>query len=1556
MTKPITNLLMGILLLCAAVSRAQQPTFTLTPQTFNKNVGETVLIEVKVSNFQSIFSMQYGIRYRNTILQLDSIRFPNPLALTADDNGADLGPANVSPQTVGATGIVNTSWFSGSGQTLPNNTTLYKLYFKVLTSSADTIRFGKLHNGLNIEVGYEAPNGGLSNVGMVQNNSLKVGTIPPPVGWALLTDPASGTTGDIITVPVKVQEFTKITLMQYYTFWDKTKLEFQGIQDINLTDMNSSSFIPSPINTPANITNAANLGRLGLSWFDNSPTLAGVTVINGTAIYKMKFKILGATGTTTSITFGPNPPSFPTEVATKDATIVFQAVPCTVTVTAPPPPSNPVTFNMNSIVIPVLGTGCVDVTVKNFTKVVSAQYYIKFDKNLLTYNDVTVYTNLPDLPVKPHFSTPGPSNTAGVINFGYQSADPVCGTTFPDDTKIFSLCFTAKAAATSPTTVNLTMTDNGASQPVEVIVCSGQSGLAVTPVLNNGSIKVETVIVPCSGLNVAIDSTKNILCKGQSNGKIFITASGGTGAWNYQWTGPNGYSSTGIADISGLKAGIYNLTATNSTCPAITKTVTLTEPDAISIPTQNVMNVKCFGGSDGAITIVPAGGTAPMTYKWSGPMAFMATTQNISGLKAGTYQVTITDANGCTFANPIQVAQATPTAMNSNLINVTSVKCFGGSDGAILLNNAVTGGTQPYIYNWSGTNGYIAATKDIGGLKAGQYTCTVTDAFNCTPLVIGPINVSQPTTDLTITITSTKDATCGAANGEACVTITGGTSPYTQTWNGQGQTGLCLTSRPAGNYPITVQDANGCIKTLNVTIGGSTTPISQTGISVSQVSCNGGNDGSACITVTGGNGPYTYNWNPTGQTASCANNLPAGTYAVTVTDTKGCTLVAPGITVSEQPLIVLTSSVNIALGCIDLSVSGGTPPYQYLWSGNAGTNQDPCGLAAGTYTVTVTDTKNCTKTTTVSLQSSMAISVLSGDKSCANEINGSVIININGGTGPYTITWTNGGNSGSVTTSTSPYELGGLKGNESAFVTVTDAQGGSAIGQATVIQNPPITATISISNATNFPTFNNGSMLLEVTSGTPPYTFQWSKNGVIVTGNITSGTDTTKITLQGEGPFCVTVTDASGCSKEFCKNILNIYPQMVVTVNQTSPSCETSTNGALDMTISGGNGTYTVIWTLPNGTTQTTQDLTSLIEGPYDYQVKDGSGQIIINTSVLIANSHLAATADIVSSCGNGTYDICTQSICDGVGVVATTGSIGAVSYIWSNGETNQTASELCAGQNSVVITDAAGCSVTLNFFVTAPEAIEVNMPDPTANTCFGVCNGSAQVNPIGGVQPFTFLWSNQETGQIATKLCSGTNYVTVTDKFGISAIDTFEVAGPDSMFIQFTQVAPSDYETCDGTIIADVVGAQTPIAYFAWSKPNQFDAVVEDGCAGECLLLSVKDARGCIVSDTVCVEFPKDGCLVGSKVMTPLNPDGKNDVLFIACAEGYDDAVLEVYNRWGQLVFESKGYDNNWDGTFKGQAGKYLPEGVYFWVFTFEGSNGRVQRKDYVTILRGDN
>ncbi len=301
-------------------------------------------------------------------------------------------------------------------------------------------------------------------------------------------------------------------------------------------------------------------------------------------------------------------------------------MPCTVTITAPPQPTDTVTFNLSTLTLQPGQTGLVDCTVKNFKSIVSAQFYIKFDKNQLTSDNVpTVFTTPADLPTTSAFGTVANANSTGVIDFGYITAgNPTVGATVPDNTKIFSLSFTAKANSTPPIIVPITMGANGGN-PVEVSIANGVSGLLVTPKLNSGSVTIENVPVnPC---NAAFHhDRRDGECQVQRpverldfhhrlgrNGRHLDLPVGRAERHNF--------SSNGIADITNLKAGTRNLTATYGTpatsCPAVTKQVTITEPAAITIPTQNVTNVKCFGGMDGSINITPAGGTA-LTFKWSG--------------------------------------------------------------------------------------------------------------------------------------------------------------------------------------------------------------------------------------------------------------------------------------------------------------------------------------------------------------------------------------------------------------------------------------------------------------------------------------------------------------------------------------------------------------------------------------------------------------------------------------------------------------------------------------------------------------------------------------------------------------------------------------------------------------------------------------------------------------------------------------------------------------------------------------------------------------------------
>jgi hypothetical protein len=431
-----------------------------------------------------------------------------------------------------------------------------------------------------------------------------------------------------------------------------------------------------------------------------------------------------------------------------------------------------------------------------------------------------------------------------------------------------------------------------------------------------------------------------VSCHGGNNGTATATPNGGTNPYTYLWN--NGQATQ---NISGLTAGTYSVTITDFKGCTATASYTVTEPP--------VMNVTCTstdattnGGSDGTASVTASGGTPPYTYLWNTG----ATTSSISGLVAGTYSVTVTDAKGCTAECSTTVNE--PGCNLSATADGTPVSCHDGSDGTATA--TPTGNNGAVTYLWS--NG--ATTQTISGLSAGTYTVTITDAVNCT--AIASYTVTEPPV-MDLTCSSTDATTNGGSDGTASVTASGGTPPYTYLWN-TGATTSSISGLVAGTYSVTVTDAKGCTDQCTATVDEPDCNLSASADGT-PVSCHGGNNGTATATPTGNNGAVTYLWS-NGATTQTISGLSAGTYTVTITDAVNCTATA-SYTVTEPPVMDVTcSSTDVTTnggsdGTASVTASGGTPPYTYLWNTGA-TTSSISGLVAGTYSVTVTDAKGCT--------------------------------------------------------------------------------------------------------------------------------------------------------------------------------------------------------------------------------------------------------------------------------------------------------------------------------------------------------------------------------------------------------------------------------------------------------------------------------------------------------------------------------------------------------------------------------------------------------------------
>jgi SprB repeat len=553
----------------------------------------------------------------------------------------------------------------------------------------------------------------------------------------------------------------------------------------------------------------------------------------------------------------------------------------------------------------------------------------------------------------------------------------------------------------------------------------------------------------------------NATCAGKCDGKVSLTASGGTPPYTF----------TPGQNITGLCAGWAKFSVKDKNGCMVSDSVLITEPAALNLNAHagNVTsNGTCPENCDGWFTASASGGTPPYTY---------SPAQSMTGLCPGSYAVSVTGSNGCSSSATVIIRDTAGTL--DITATSTNVNCHGECTGSMYA--TATGGTAPYSYYPSQT---------LTDLCAGTYTITVTDANGCTRYITKTI--TEPSAPLTIAGTATS-AICGSCNGSVSVTASGGTPPYFYS-PAQTMTGLC-----PGLYTVSVTDSYGCTSYTNITVSDTADALDITATST-DVGCYGECTGSMTATVTGGTAPYMY------YPAQTLTDLCAGAHTITVTDANGCTQsITKTITQPSAPLTAFSTATSTACGScngtVSATASGGTPPYTY-WP-----SQSLTGLCAGFHSISVTDANGCTAYTTATVtDSSSAILVsLTGTNAGCGSCNGSVSATAWGGTPPYTYspaqnlaelcpgTYTITVTDANGCTGWGSYSFGG----DSAFISVTGTVTNDSCGAC------------------------SGSISASAFGGTPPYTFLPSSQltGICAGGYFITVTDANN--CSGTGMFTV---------------------------------------------------------------------------------------------------------------------------------------------------------------------------------------------------------------------------------------------------------------------------------------------------------------------------------------------------------------------------------------------------------------------------------------------------
>ena len=982
-----------------------------------------------------------------------------------------------------------------------------------------------------------------------------------------------------------------------------------------------------------------------------------------------------------------------------------------------------------------------------------------------------------------------------------------------------------------------------------------------------------------AALGGSITAQTNVLCNADATGAVTVAGANGTAGYTYSLDGGTTTQISGT--FNNLTAGAITVTVVDANGCTFDVPVTITEPNVLTSSLVSTTDATC-GLANGDFEVTGLNGTAPYQYSNDNGVTFQPS-GTFNGLTAGSYNILIQDDNGCQTTITVNVADLS--GLTAVIDSQSDADCFGNSTGIVSVTGS--GSTAPYTYDIG--NG-PQPTGSFNGLAAGSYTVTVTDDNGCIFPVA--VTVNEPAA-LTATATGTNPLCNGSADGSADVTITGGVGTYTTVWQ-HGPTAEDLIGvLGVGTYTLDITDDNNCPFTVNVTLT-EPTAISSS-ISGTDVSCNGGTDGTATVTATGGTGTLTYNWSPTpgtGQGTNSVTGLGTTTYTVTITDDNGC-FITESFTPAEPTTITLTpNSVNSNCGQADgevsVSATGGTAGYTYLWDdSNNSTTPNVTGLAAGIYTVIVTDNNNCTETisATITDAGGGSINYSQSNVLCSGGNNGNIDATIIGGTSPFTYAWT-----GPNGYSASSEDITGLLAG-SYDLTVTDDVGCIITLSVTITEPTALSLTTSGINVTCFGG-SDGEVSTVATGGTSNYTFEWFDN-VALTSSIGNGANLSGLSA---GTYYVQVADANGCT--FDNNVTITDPnEIIVTTSAIDANCGQA-DGVISVTSSiGGSGVYvSEVWTDALGNTIT--NTTAVVSGSYTVTVTDDLGCIGTGVANVSDLSGPFAAVDAFT-------DVLCNGACDGTASLEVVGGTPNYNYVWTpspgNGQGTAFATGLCAGIYNVDVIDLNGCATSVSVTISEPSAINLTQITAVDASGASICDGSASVSTAGGTQPYTYSWfddcaltsaNSSINGAFANGLCAGNYGVVVQDDNNCPDTLCITITEPNVIIVTVNGNNTLCNSSCDGNTTATVQGGVAPYNYEWFSSPsgttiNQNSITASNLCAGDYYAI-VTDANN--VSATSGIYTITEPSVVNATVNVISNYNGQN----ISC-NGACDGAAEV-------------------------------------------------------------
>ncbi|MEL6253678.1 MAG: gliding motility-associated C-terminal domain-containing protein [Bacteroidota bacterium] len=1024
----------------------------------------------------------------------------------------------------------------------------------------------------------------------------------------------------------------------------------------------------------------------------------------------------------------------------------------------------------------------------------------------------------------------------------------------------------------------------------------------------------------------------------------------------------------------------------------------------IQVDTISVIDPLCFGANNGEIQLLASGGPSPYNYSLNGGTFTSQSTFN--GLSAGIYLFYARDSIGC--VDSISVSLIQPTQLMISVDSLLDIDCSGDSSGEIHV--SASGGSAPYQFALDG--GSYGNTASFFQVGAGLHMLKVRDSQGCEDSTQISLNENSPLLSL---MQIDQEISCfGESDGALSVAISGGIGSITYNWQGIGNAGNSISGLVAGDYVVEIQDSLGCVTVDSISLNDAPEIFSSLNL-INPISCQGLADAEVEALISGGIPGYIFTWSAGASSSNIASNIPAGMLYLEVSDNNGC-IKEDSLLINEPPSLDVSASgqdvscFGLNDGQVSALVSGGTPPYSYVWNKNPGLNTPTLlNRLAGNYEIEVTDANGCQDTASVQISQPQPIQarIQAFDETCSNA-NGVIWVELSGGSTPYTFIWNNDPSLNTDTLynqSAGNFSLRIVDGN-----TCEENLSFSLNNQAS-----PQLDVISLIEPTCHGA-SDGQAEVRV-NGSGRYNFLWQH----------SGETTPAVANLSAGSYKVSVDDGT------CQGSLDVLveePEALFTQIDSliRPGCPGEDDGSIFIGVSGGSAPYFYEWAIDPSFT--TSGLTGLATGFYEVYVRDQNNCRDTLNAFLPDPVPLAMQLDI--------QEVLCFGESNGGAVANASGGTAPYQYNWSTGTNGDSLQGQPAGTYQVVISDANGCNIDSSFTISEPTQLLLDMSKEDV-ACYGGESGRASVLVSGGRSPYQYLWSNGESLAAISQLSMGSYRVSVEDANGCVAEDSISLIEGDSIQIELiSQIAAScgmpngsarvlanggsgtlsyvwdsnpiqsgpaainlygvstgrtywveaiDELGCTDSLEVQIESRDRPEAYFLTvpdlSQPifrseaqiqfiNQsensnayFWDFGEDGAfsneihpehsyekAGEYLvsLVAMDAATQCPDTMNITVIVIEDGMIFTASAFSP-NDDGNND-MFYAYGEGIQEFEMLIFDRFGKLVIRLENIADGWDG--RGPDGRPAAEGVYTFALKAKLNDGtKLEHGGSITLFR---